>query len=211
METLNKKCSPVMQALLDLQAQGVDISVLKYDEQQLSKADEAFNKHQYPDRRITYSRVFNAKVSKAQYSLDSYERVILNTFISFMSVQNLVSISIEVLIELTHFSKKKIIQTLKSLEFQGFIAVHTRGKKNCPTIYAINPALAQAGKPISSSKFKELTTKEAIENYEYLNKNTLAGIKTSTVKTEAFDNYNLVEYDSTKAFTSIMSEVLPTE
>lgn len=167
MNDFNMTNSSVYQALLDLKKVGVQIDMDSFNATQLREADELFNRHQYPDRHLTFNRVQNIQTNSKLYLLPPNEQAILVAMIGSMSQANLIQVSVESLAELTGISMRSVKTLLRNLISHGFIAVHQNSKKNSPRIYMVNPDLAKSGKGASENYFKKLAGKTYKEYEDY--------------------------------------------
>lgn len=196
MNKKNKHNSSVYQALLCLQAQGVDLSSVVFTEEQLMDADRDFGRHQYPENALDWQKQYNLKSSRAIFAIKTLtEMKILLLFIYTMATSNRVSVSIETLADIVSADERTVKRAINSLCEGGYIQRCTLSKKGQPTVYLVNPQLAKVGKGVPWSVYDDET--DAAYKYHDTNNHTLMTVKVKhTSGSENSPCVNTLEYDS---------------
>lgn len=174
----NPQYSPVVQALLDLQAVGVDTDALlrqiQNDKPTLKKADDLYDSHQYPNRVLKYAQISNYNETRALTSILKLKggSSALDVFILATRIigQELTfQLSTNGIADITGMSKKTVLNSIKLLKKYGFIATVKDAISKQAAVYMINPALVNVGKPKSCNTFNALAGDIALARLRRLN------------------------------------------
>lgn len=179
MKNKNKKTS-IEQAIDDLLSSGIPENItlgklkeyLKENKKELSKAEEKFKSHIYPQHKLNWNKNYinNFEIMK---EIDNYSISIFTTISKLINKNNLIQISNIEIVKITGYSKNKVIKSINELIKKGFITIKLKGepKTSRATIYMINPELVTIGTgnqtqlkkefwQLTGSKYKLNTLKE---------------------------------------------------
>lgn len=148
----NKENSSVKQALLDLKSSGGDANAIdilldeiERNETLREEADKLFQSHQYPEHSLNWCKL-QGDVEFTRF-LSPNAVVILITMCQNMHTNNLIQISCRNLLEITHISSPKAIQSaIMELLRKGCITEMVESSGRRPAIYMVNPDIATVGK-----------------------------------------------------------------
>lgn len=149
-----EKKTSIEQAIDDLLSSGIPENIslgklkeyLKENKKDLTKAEEKFYSHIYPQKNLDWNKNYinNFEIYKI---LNSKSNSIFNIISKLINKNNLVQISITELKKLLKYDDKTIIKSLNELIEKGFITIKLKGepKNSRATIYMINPELITIG------------------------------------------------------------------
>lgn len=152
LNTENPTNSSVIQMLLDIQKCGIDIpdDLRKQITAKKEEIDDIWNSHQYPTESLVFTR-FSRENSIAE-NLQKNVRF-GETAVSLLDMivknipQNLTfAMSVKEVAKIMGWSDSKVKRATKILREHGIIAVVQQGKRGNPTIYRLNPMVADVGK-----------------------------------------------------------------
>lgn len=144
----NPICSSCLQALLDLQQVGLinqdTIDYVFSHKSELRKADDVYDKRQYPDGRTSFCKL--DRDIQLSYFLTGNACKILYALIQNMRVGNLIEMSITDGMLATGLSKNAVNNALQELVDNGCLVVRLKRNKTRGTVYMVNPYLCIVGK-----------------------------------------------------------------
>lgn len=118
----------------------------KQNKNKLKEVDEIFYSHLYPQHKLSWNKnyIINFEIMKI---IDTYSVSIFTTISKLINKNNLIQLSLTDIINITNYSKPKIIKSINELIKKGFIAIKLKGKPKTSraTIYMINPELTTIG------------------------------------------------------------------
>lgn len=135
----------------DLISSGIPLGndLKKYFQQnktKLKEVDKIFYSHLYPQHKLSWNKnyITNFEIIKI---IDTYSISIFTIISKLINKNNLIQLSLADIINLTNYSKQKIINSINELVEKGFIVVKLKGepKTSRATIYMINPELTTIG------------------------------------------------------------------
>ena len=153
MKNQNKKTS-IEQAIDDLLSSGIPENIplgklkeyLKQNKKDLNKAEEKFKSHIYPQHKLNWNKNYidNFQIMK---TVNAYSTSIFNIMSKLINKNNLIQISNTEIINITGYSKPKVIKSIGELIEKGFITIKLKNepKTSRATIYMINPELVTIG------------------------------------------------------------------
>lgn len=155
---LNKENSSIKQALLDLKTSGGDINAIDFLLQEIEQnellredADKLFQSHQYPEHSLNWCKL-QGDIEFTRF-LSPNAVVVLITMCQNMPTTNLIQVSCRDLIEITHISSPKAIQSaITELLDNGCITKMMKASGCRSAVYMVNPDIATVGKKIPSLK-----------------------------------------------------------
>ena len=143
-----EKKTSIEQAIDDLLASGIPENIplgklkeyLKENKKTLDKAEEKFKSHIYPQYTLNWNKNYinNFEIMK---EIDTYSISIFTIISKLINKNNLIQLSLIDIINITNYSKPKIIKSINELIEKGFIAIKLKGepKNSRSTIYMLNP------------------------------------------------------------------------
>lgn len=149
-----EKKTSIEQAIDDLLSSGIPENIslsklkkyLKENKKILDKAEEKFKSHIYPQYKLNWNKNYinNFEIMKG---IDTYSISIFTIISKLINKNNLIQLSLIDIINITNYSKPKIIKSINELIEKGFIAIKLKGdpKTSKATIYMINPELVTIG------------------------------------------------------------------
>mgnify|MGYP001852042634 FL=1 len=149
-----EKKTSIEQAIDDLLSSGIPENIplgklkeyLKKYKKDLIKAEDKFKNHLYPQYKLNWNKNYinNFEVMKI---IDTYSISIFTTISKLINKNNLIQLSLVNIINLTSYSKNKIIKSIDELIKKGFITIKLKGEPKTAraTIYMINPELVTIG------------------------------------------------------------------
>lgn len=149
-----EKKTSIEQAIDDLLASGIPENIplgklkeyLKENKKTLDKAEEKFKSHIYPQYTLNWNKNYinNFEIMK---EIDTYSISIFTIISKLINKNNLIQLSLIDIINITNYSKPKIIKSINELIEKGFIAIKLKGepKNSRSTIYMLNPELVTIG------------------------------------------------------------------
>ena len=158
----NPTNSAVVQMLLDIEKCGIDIpdDLRRQIVAKKEEIDEVWNSHQYPTESLTFTRL--SRENSITENLQKIEKrgtfaVLLLDLIVKNIPQNLnFSIAVKDVMAIMKWSKSTALRAFKLLIDYGIIAVVQQGKgRGNPTIYRLNPMVADVGKPTPQQEQEE--------------------------------------------------------
>lgn len=174
--TANPGNLSVIQALLDLQGAGIDVTHVidqcKKDPRRVATAEATFKAHQYPDKSVTYAMISNARDNSVLENLDIEAAILLMLYIKNMYVNNYVSCTRKQAIALLHITERTYVRIRKQLLDYGCIAIARPYKRGSAEVIMVNPEIACVGKNKDTEieEFWELVNDQKIaDNYNMLN------------------------------------------
>lgn len=149
-----EKKTSIEQAIDDLLSSGVPENIslgklkeyLRENKKNLDKAEEKFKSHIYPQHKLNWNKNYinNFEIMK---EIDTYSISIFTIISKLINKNNLIQLSLIDIINITNYSKPKIIKSINELIEKGFIAIKLKGepKNSRSTIYMLNPELVTIG------------------------------------------------------------------
>lgn len=197
----NPTNSSVVQMLLDIEKCGIDIpdDLRRQIIAKKEEIDDVWNSHQYPSEALTFTRL--SRENSISENLQKIEkRGIFAVLLLDLIVKNVpqtlnFSITIKDVMAIMKWSKSTALRAFKLLTDYGIIAVVQQGKgRGNPTIYRLNPMVADVGKKKPSQEQEEFwelagewETRKYIEMAEKC-------VTTDEVKTEDKFCYSVIKY-----------------
>lgn len=116
------------------------------NKEKLKEVNKKFYSHIYPQYKLNWNKNYinNFEIMKA---IDTYSISIFTIISKLINKNNLIQLSLTDIINITNYSKPKIIKSIDELTKKGFIAIKLKGesKTTRATIYMINPELVTIG------------------------------------------------------------------
>ena len=149
-----EKKTSIEQAIEDLLSSGIPENIplgklkeyLKEHKKNLDKAENKFKNHLYPQYKLNWNKNYinNFEIMKI---IDAYSISIFTTISKLINKNNLIQLSLTDIINITNYSKHKIIKSIDELIEKGFIAIKLKGEPKTAraTIYMLNPELVTIG------------------------------------------------------------------
>lgn len=211
----NQNNSSIMQALLDLKSSGgdssaIDILTLQIENNNkiLDDADTLFQKHRYPEYKLTWCRLQSSVEFSRFLSVNAL--AILIAMCQNMNTWNNIQISYRDIIHITTLNSLKSIKpALKELIDKGCIAVHDKGTTKRPTVYMVNPEISTVGNkhPNLQDIFWKLVESNAVsDGGEKSNPHELWDALTSK-RTYAKGNDSLISHSDKKITFGKINEI----
>lgn len=206
--------SSTKQALIDLHAKAVEHGNAKLAQEIKSlitsistsiytDADNKFNTHNYPDRRISWSRKSKYIECPALYELSDTAFKLFMFLVDVAGKDNAVRFVRQDIIKVFGWSEATVKRTVRELKESGFIVEKISASGRQGAIYLLNPRVAYTGTNTLLRKaikdFESTASKKALLRFAELNK-TRCAVATGKYKDEELtQGFTQIEFIDTKA------------
>lgn len=214
----NPTNSSVVQMLLDIEKCGIDIpdDLRRQIIAKKEEIDDTWDSHQYPSESLVFTRVSreNSIVENLQKNVRFGETAVsLLDMIVKNIPQNLhFAMSVKEAAKIMGWSDSKVKRAMKILRDYGIIAVVQQGKgRGNPTIYMLNPMVADVGKkkpPQVQEEFWNLAGDWEARKYIGVAEKC---VTVDEVKTEDKLKYSVFKYKDKEKSEEQQEEEKPTE
>lgn len=201
LNTENPTNSSVVQMILDIEKCGIDIpdDLRRQITDKKTEIDDVWNSHQYPTESLVFTKLSRESAIFENLPKSEERGGVAASQLLSLIIQNVpqnlqFAIPTKNVAEIMGWSKSTVGRATKILVKYGIIAViqEARGRGN-PTVYKLNPMVADVGKPKSKSEqeeFWELAGEMESRRYiQIAEKNTT----TDEVKTEDKFTYSVIK------------------
>lgn len=201
LNTENPTNSSVIQMLLDIEKCGIDIpdDLRRQITDKKAEIDDVWNSHQYPTDSLVFTKLSRESAVFENLPKSEERGGVAATQLLSLIIQNVpqnlqFAIPTKNIAEIMGWSKSTVGRATKILVKHGIIAVvqEAKGRGN-PTVYKLNPMVADVGKPKSrpeQEEFWELAGEMESRRYIQIAEKTTT---TDEVKTENKFTYSVIK------------------
>ncbi len=165
----------------------------------ISKVDTLFKRHNYPTNHIVFAKVKNIKSNEIIRYLSPTACKILLIAISGMCEFNNVELKKDTICDMFNVPRRTFSDAIKELEEYGCITCILRRNKEHGNIYMVNSEIAEIGKGIPFSVYKNETPETCLEAFaDATGENKIISVSRHSIpRNEEIIHYNSFVYNST--------------